>query len=292
MSKHHDRKLRPFVVAGSVLLTMVLGGLDFLAHPGLSFLLLYLFPLVLAAWFGGFGAGLLVTVVAAAAWYGNDWLATNPHTDLWIFLWFLVTRVLLFVFVAWILSRLAGSLRALKSLAQKDALMGLLARSPFFVAAETELSRARRYKHPFSLALLDIDGLRSLNKSSGHKAGDRVLAEFGKTVRENVRKSDVAARFGDDEAAVWLPETRFEPAAVWIDRLRKGLAGLGAPDGLTVSVTVVAVTFRSLPATADEVLSTVQSLMAEAKKEGPGTLRHAVWGTDAASGPGLSKPPA
>jgi len=278
MAETGNHRTRDLVVAGSVLLTMIFGGLDYLAHPGLSFLLFYLFPLVLASWFGGFGAGLLVTALSVAAWFGNDWLVSSSRPELWDFVWYLLTKVILFVFVAWVLASLRKSGRTLRAARLTDTLTGLGTRPRFFANAETEISRARRYKHPFSIVLMDVDGLADINRSSGHAAGDRVLAGLGRLLAANIRKSDFAARVGEDEFAVWLPETRFEPAAAWVARLGDRVPELVPAAGIPLTLTLAALTFRLLPASADEVLRAAEEALASAKSEGRGLVTHRVWG--------------
>lgn len=83
-----------------------------------------------------------------------------------------------------------------------------------------EFERARRYALSFSLILLDVDQLRSLNERLGNEGGDRVLAELGRLLQGHIRAPDFVSRYGGDEFALILPETDLEGARRSIWRLR------------------------------------------------------------------------
>ncbi|HTL70208.1 MAG TPA: diguanylate cyclase [Candidatus Eisenbacteria bacterium] len=98
---------------------------------------------------------------------------------------------------------------------------------------------ARRYRRPFSLAVLDIDGLRSVNESFGRLAGDFVLRTFAGVMRRVFRQPDVLIRMGEDEFVVLMPESGSAQAAVALKRFeselrREPFEAAGAPP-LTVT---------------------------------------------------------
>lgn len=277
MNGSGKRISRSLVLLAAFTLTVAIGIAERFVHPGLSWFVFYLVPLLPAAWFGGFGAGIGVTVLSAAAWTVNVWLAPGLHPAAGTFLWDVQTRIILFVLVSWTLGALGENLRLKRFFAHTDGLTGIGTRLRFFDTAETELSRARRYKHPFTIVLFDIDGLKAVNQTSGHAGGDKLLCALAAVLGTNTRKSDFAARLGNDDFAVWLPETRFLPADRWIARIRQRLSGTAVLDTPAVSVTVAAVTFQALPATVDEVLGLADGVMAEAKSAGRGGERHRAW---------------
>ena len=88
-----------------------------------------------------------------------------------------------------------------------------------------EINRARRYGHPFSIILCDIDYFKKVNDTFGHPAGDQVLKEFVQrllgSIRENV---DWVARYGGEEFMIILPETDCESALIVAERLRNNVA--------------------------------------------------------------------
>ena len=68
------------------------------------------------------------------------------------------------------------------------------------------LEMQKRYGHPFGVLLMDIDGLKRVNDSQGHQAGDRLLMQVAMALRRSIRSVDVAARLGGDEFCVLAPE--------------------------------------------------------------------------------------
>ncbi len=110
--------------------------------------------------------------------------------------------------------------RHLSELSTTDGLTGLKNRRCFDFSLEAEVTRARRYDVPLSLVILDLDHFKQVNDTHGHPVGDRVLAGVAKVMRDLVRSSDVAARYGGEELALILPHTGLSSAAVLADRLR------------------------------------------------------------------------
>lgn len=91
-------------------------------------------------------------------------------------------------------------------LAVTDPLTGLYNRRKLDEALDTEVERARRYKRPMSVLMLDLDGLKSINDSFGHPVGDEALVMVAQGIRDHTRKVDLATRYGGDEFIVLLPE--------------------------------------------------------------------------------------
>jgi len=112
----------------------------------------------------------------------------------------------------------------LERLAAEDDLTGLANRRAFNVHLSREFLRARRYGHPFSVVLVDLDGFKSINDTHGHPAGDCALVTFAGVLTSITRASDIAARLGGDEFALLLPETDAEDARRVVRRLKDALA--------------------------------------------------------------------
>ena len=101
-----------------------------------------------------------------------------------------------------------------------DGLTGLYVFRYFSDALEKEILRSGRYKQPFGLIMMDIDGFKKVNDSYGHPQGDEVLKEVSQILRKICREVDVVARYGGEEFAVILPETDLEGAYILADRIR------------------------------------------------------------------------
>ncbi len=105
-----------------------------------------------------------------------------------------------------------------------DHLTGLYNRRGFFELGQRELERARRFKHPLSAILFDIDRFKQINDTFGHPAGDQVIYAVAERCRKNLRHIDILARYGGEEFAVLLPETDLPTAYQVAERLRQSIA--------------------------------------------------------------------
>ena len=106
------------------------------------------------------------------------------------------------------LDRLAETLAALRQLATRDQLTGMLNRREFDRILAEEEERSRRFGHPFSLVMMDIDHFKKVNDQYGHQAGDAVLRHLADILLHSFRELDVVARVGGEEFVVLLPGAR------------------------------------------------------------------------------------
>lgn len=112
----------------------------------------------------------------------------------------------------------------LERLAHTDELTGIPNRRHFLQQLDSEFERARRYRHPLCLAMLDLDHFKRINDQYGHPAGDQVLRHFTGFLRRRLRGVDLVGRLGGEEFAVLLPETRLEDAMFVLQRTVELLA--------------------------------------------------------------------
>ena len=127
-----------------------------------------------------------------------------------------------------------------RSMAVTDPLTGLSNYRRLISVLEAELDRSRRTQRPFSVVLLDMDGLKIINDQYGHLTGSRALVRIGKILRNHSRAIDTAARYGGDEFALVLPEASKDTASRVVSRIRERLAAEPEPPALSVSAGVAA----------------------------------------------------
>jgi len=112
-----------------------------------------------------------------------------------------------------------------RELATRDGLTGLCNHRHFFELLNAEISRAERHNEEVAVIMLDIDsqgkgmGLKAVNDTYGHQAGDDLLRAIGQLLRSIVRAADVVARYGGDEFIIMAPETDREQALQLAERL-------------------------------------------------------------------------
>lgn len=150
--------------------------------------------------------------------------------------------------------RTAADIRRLAALESEnvtDYLMQIYNRRYLDRRLEEEFARARRYELPLSVLMIDIDHFKRINDIYGHAVGDFVLQAFGRVVRQMIRGTDIAARYGGEEVVVIAVNTPLGGAVILAEHMREGLAahdvpasvgrGMAQPIGITVSVGVAAI---------------------------------------------------
>jgi diguanylate cyclase (GGDEF)-like protein len=159
--------------------------------------------------------------------------------------------------------RQAGAIAAASAAALTDPLTGVVNRRGFAEEVERELARARRYERPFVLAYVDVRGLKTVNDTEGHLAGDELLKSVAGLLRDSARADDVVGRLGGDELGLLLVEQSAEGADVVTQRVqsllpeRRAELGLASDWGLTIGTAAYpedGQTFDELLATADHRL--------------------------------------
>ncbi|MFZ5776327.1 MAG: diguanylate cyclase [Thermodesulfobacteriota bacterium] len=115
---------------------------------------------------------------------------------------------------------LAESEQRYRELSIIDELTGLYNKRYFNKQLELEAERARRYGHPLSLLLMDIDNFKHHNDTYGHADGDRVLARLGRVIAGSLRTNDVPCRYGGEEFTIILPATTGAQAVIVAERIR------------------------------------------------------------------------
>jgi diguanylate cyclase (GGDEF)-like protein len=175
------------------------------------------------------------------------------------FLLAVVEAVCLAVIAAGVLllsRRLRASHEALWALARRDELTGVGNYRSLHERLAEEIARHRRHSREFALVLLDLDGFKAVNERFGHLEGDRLLAEIGSALSDEVRAEDSVFRQGGDEFAVIAPETNAEEAEEVGARLRSRVSrrGFDSDDARPVSAATGFAMFPADGSTVDDLL--------------------------------------
>jgi diguanylate cyclase (GGDEF)-like protein len=125
-----------------------------------------------------------------------------------------------------------------RSMAVSDSLTGLANYRRLIHVLESELDRSNRTNRPFSVVLLDMDGLKAINDQFGHLTGSRALVRLSKILSHHCRAIDTPARYGGDEFALVLPEAGPDIATRVVARVREKLAAEPERPALSVSAGV------------------------------------------------------
>jgi diguanylate cyclase (GGDEF)-like protein len=157
----------------------------------------------------------------------------------------------------------------LKEFSFRDEVTGLYNRRFFSVRLEEEVSRHRRFSHPVSVVVLDLDGFKAINDGLGHAAGDETLREVAHILLKHSRGINVIARYGGDEFVVLLVETSKAGARLYADRIRQVLATYPFSHGgrITASFGVASVP-EDVRAAADEIMRSADEALYTAKRAG------------------------
>ncbi|MDB9342504.1 PAS domain S-box protein [Nodularia spumigena CS-586/05] len=108
----------------------------------------------------------------------------------------------------------------------RDPLTGLYNRRYLEEVLTQEIARGQRRQHPISVVMIDVDHFKRFNDTYGHDVGDYVLQTIGAMLKETVRGSDIACRYGGEEMTLILPESSLEETTIKAEEIREAIAQL------------------------------------------------------------------
>jgi diguanylate cyclase (GGDEF)-like protein len=152
-----------------------------------------------------------------------------------------VGRAILMVAATLLSATIVDRNERLRVLSTHDALTALYNRAYFVERLGEELARARRYRHPLAVAIVDIDHFKRVNDTWGHDAGDAALRRVSQHLRRGMRRTDTVARYGGEEFALIFPETTADEAVAKLDGVRERLAA--SPISVPGASGTIAITF-------------------------------------------------
>ncbi|MHC4648215.1 MAG: sensor domain-containing diguanylate cyclase [Planctomycetota bacterium] len=159
--------------------------------------------------------------------------------------------------------------------ATTDGLTGLVNHRQLYEILERELWRSRRYGGQISLIMIDIDNLKRVNDTYGHRAGDKVIRVISRKIKEYIRQIDTAARYGGDEFAVILPNTSLTDAVVVGQRMVEAVADSAVmwnKERISLSISVGLGEYDA-DSTPEDITGRSDAALYTAKQAGKNTVR-------------------
>ncbi|HHX77219.1 MAG TPA: GGDEF domain-containing protein [Firmicutes bacterium] len=157
--------------------------------------------------------------------------------------------------------------KELESIATRDTLTGIFNRLKFNEELDKWLHYSKRYKTALSLIMFDFDDFKQVNDTFGHLAGDRVISGVAALVQDNIRDTDVFARWGGEEFVILMPNTGGNDARKLAFRLQNAIENLVFPEAGKITCSFGVVSLREED-TADTLLIRADQLLYTAKQKG------------------------
>jgi len=219
----------------------------------------WFFTGVLLSFIGPFGEWVFLRTFQAEQ--TNTILLTYVYTEL--------LTLLCFSVFGYYLGKKADDL---EHLAYHDSLTGLFSRGYILAKFEELLITQRRYKHPLSIMLLDLDYFKKVNDRFGHLVGDKTLKAVASSIQKSCRESDIAGRYGGEEILLICQNISLNKAKLLAERIRSDIESLsemelGYPGPQTVSIGLVNIPYgNSLQM--NVLINLVDEALYSAKKKG------------------------
>ena len=165
-----------------------------------------------------------------------------------------------------------NSLRQAEQRAIIDSLTSLYNRRFLFEFMQQQIVQSRRYHHPLSILMLDLDHFKRVNDTYGHESGDIVLKLFALRLKESLRISDIAARYGGEEFVAVLPNTNLKGALELAEKIRVVTTDVNLaqflPDLPSISVSIGVACFPNHGRTVEQLQRAADAALYQAKQAG------------------------
>ncbi len=276
MFKFFEMKSRGFIIFVSFMLALLIGVLDLYAGPRVFFMVFYLIPIFIAAWFGKKPETIIISLFAGSMWYFSDKVLGPEKYRSLINIWNTFTVIFSYVFISLLLYRLKIELKKARRAARIDFLTGLVNIREFHARCFGEMERMSRSRKSLTIAYIDVDDFKRINDRLGHDKGDVVLRKAASVLMKNVRKTDTAARLGGDEFAVLFPA--LGPAGVKkrIKKIKKKLRKKMENHSHKITFSFGVITYTKPPKTVRQMIRQADRMMYKVKKSGKNRFRHKV----------------
>ena len=256
------------IVAAMLVLALGVGYLHTLTGLAYEFHVLFVFPVLITAWFAGTRAGYGLALLAAAQWYVEDRLLGGEQADPFPLMFNIGMRLAIFVGWVWLLDQMRRVLQRESRLAREDALTQLPNRREFHERGRAAFAQAQRQGASSTVVFFDLDKFKQVNDELGHEVGDQLLTKVAAVMRLHVRASDIAGRLGGDEFALVLPNMDAAAAMPYVEELRQRLLATMGEHGWPVTFSIGVASYGVTPPDFDAALAQADALMYEVKNGG------------------------
>jgi diguanylate cyclase (GGDEF)-like protein len=189
-----------------------------------------------------------------------------------------ILLIIFFISVMWSIEYLLGWYFIENKNALIDELTEIYNRKGLNDSLKKEITRAKRSKHPISIAMIDIDYFKNYNDKTGHLRGDWLLKAISKILKINIREMDIVGRYGGEEFLLILPETGHDHGVIVCERIRRLIERTRFPSmnfqpGNKVTISIGLATFNK---NFDEVdmIHKADSLLYAAKQDNRNNIKH------------------
>ena len=172
---------------------------------------------------------------------------------------------------------LRQSLEEEQLLSNIDPLTGAMNRRSFNDIAEKKMIVSEVNRRPYTVAYIDLDHLETINDEHGHATGDLVLKSVVDTIRKQIRNGDLLARLGGDEFAILLTDMDEADAKRIVPRLQLALLKQMKTNEWEITFSIGVLTFLTMPASADSMVSLANALMYEVKTDGRNAIKYSTY---------------
>jgi len=255
-----------FLTAAALVLGV--GYLHQLSGLAYEFHVLFILPILLAAWFVGARASYVLALLAGALWFVADRMLEGEQADPLPLLFNTGMRLAIFLFGVWLMAAMRRVLARESQLAREDALTRLPNRREFYARGRHAFAQAQRQGAPFTAVFIDLDRFKEINDGWGHETGDQLLVTVAQAMRAHVRESDIAGRLGGDEFALLLPNMEAAAATPYVEKLRQRLLGAMREHDWPVTFSFGIASYALTPRDFDGMLAQADALMYEVKNGG------------------------
>lgn len=265
---------KAFAISAALTFPLAIGAIDYFTIYKLSFSIFYIVPILIVARSFRIKGAVLSALFCTFIWLIVDLLSEkNAYRHPLVPYFNAVTRLGFYLTIGYFFTNWLSETQVSRT----DSLTGLFNRRGFYEFAHLEVIRCQRYKHPISIAYLDLDDFKLVNDQLGHLMGDRLLKTIAKTIKKTMRTTDFVARLGGDEFAILMPETTAASAKIPLSRLQGALRILEKnvwPGTCSIGIA----TFVQAPPSLDEMIKAVDVLMYSGKKEGKNKIVQKTFG--------------